>query len=268
MTQAVDLGRLQRNLANSKLRFDLRSYAQVGSTQDLVESAARAGAEEGLVVFADEQLAGRGRSGQTWTAPAGSSLMFSILLRPPSVSAVTTLGLVAGLALVEGLARAGGPTGLLKWPNDCLCSDRKLAGVLAESHRGADGRFEVVVGIGCNVSWRGRELPSGLADIGTACDLEGKPVDRTALAEAVLDRLAVRYREWAAGGFTALKVEWLGRAAWIGEEVIAWRPEGMARGRLAGVSDRGELLLDAPGGRLAIAAGEMTRSGAPQLRRA
>ncbi|HEY6537449.1 MAG TPA: hypothetical protein VI138_00205, partial [Candidatus Dormibacteraeota bacterium] len=66
----------------------------------------------------------------------------------------------------------------------------------------------------------------------------------------------------------ALRAEWLGRAAWIGERVVAWQPGGLVRGRLAGVSDLGELLLDTPRGRLPIAAGEMTRTDTPQLRRA
>jgi len=249
------------------MRFDLRYYAQVGSTQDLVADAAAAGAPEGLVVFADQQLAGRGRSGRSWIAPPGSSLMFSVLLRPPSgIKACTSLGLVGGLAMVEGLALAGGPQARLKWPNDCLCGDRKLAGILAESPASRVGERMVALGIGCNITWIGSELPPDLRRTATACDLEGHLVDRTELAEAVLSRLAIRYREWVGGGFAALREVWIEHAAWLGEEVIAEHVSGRVVGSVVDLSDEGELILATTDGEVAIAAGELERASGPLLR--
>ncbi len=265
--QSLDRKRLQGALANSAMRFDLRAYAQVDSTQDLVARAANAGAQEGLVVFADEQLLGRGRAGRSWIAPRGSSLMFSVLLRPGAdAEGWTTLSLVAGLAVVEGLVLAGGPATQLKWPNDCLCGDRKLAGILAESPAPREGERVVVLGVGCNVSWEGSELPPELRRTATACDLEGYAVDRTRLAEAVLSQLATRYREWAGGGFAALREEWLRHAAWLGQEVIAEHPAGPVVGRAVDISDGGELIVETPSGPIAIAAGELERAPGPQLR--
>jgi len=268
VTQNLDQGRLEQGLAATRFPYQLRFYAQVGSTQDLVATAAAAGAAEGLVVLADEQLAGRGREGRSWTAPAGSSLMFSVLFRPESSPPrAATLSLVAGLALVEGLALAGGPPARLKWPNDCLCGERKLAGVLLEA-RPAGGRLALVLGVGCNVEWAGRELPPDLRESATACDAEGFPVDRTALAESVLTRLAARYQEWVGGGFAGLRRAWLGHAAWLGEEVVAAHSSGTVRGTVLGISDEGELLLQTPRGPVTIAAGETQRVAGPQLRRA
>jgi BirA family biotin operon repressor/biotin-[acetyl-CoA-carboxylase] ligase len=267
VTQSLDLRRLKRGLANSPIRFELRHYARVNSTQDLVATAAATGANAGLVVLADEQLSGRGRSGRSWISPAGSSLMFSVLLRPAADPAIwSTLSLVAGLAVVEGLELAGGPSAQLKWPNDCLCRGRKLAGVLAESSTPSEGERIVVVGIGCNVCWVGAELPPDLRRTATACDLEGFPVDRTVLAEAVLGRLAVRYRDWERGGFGVLRPEWLRHAAWVGQEVIAEHRSGRVSGRAVGISDGGELLVETADGQLAIATGDLERTPGPLLR--
>lgn len=267
MTQSLDLRRLKRGLANSPLGFQLRHYARVSSTQDLVATAAAAGAEEGLVVLADEQLSGRGRSGRSWIAPAGSSLMLSVLLRPTAMIATwSTLSLVAGLAVVEGLELAGGPSAQLKWPNDCLCRERKLAGVLAETSTPSEGERIVVIGIGCNVSWVGAELPPDLRRTATACDREGFTVDRTVLAEAILGRLAARYRDWERGGFGVVRPEWLRHAAWIGQVVVAEHSSGRVSGRVLGISDGGELLVETADGPLAIATGDLERAPGPLLR--
>ncbi|MFZ0994984.1 MAG: biotin--[acetyl-CoA-carboxylase] ligase [Candidatus Dormiibacterota bacterium] len=258
--QGLDLGALKRGLSASQLAFELRAFALVASTQDLVARAARAGAGEGLVVLADEQSAGRGRAGRSWTAPTGSALMFSVLLRPAGSPAEwPSLSLVGGLAVVEGLAEAGGPRAWLKWPNDCLCGGRKLAGVLAESVADRSGGQVVVLGVGCNVRWEGFELPEALLQSATACDLEGAPVDLTQLAGAVLDRLARRYRQWQSGGFAAIRDDWLRHAAWMGEDVIAEHQSGRLAGRAAGLSEVGELILETPTGPVLISAGELLR---------
>lgn len=193
--------------------------------------------------------------------------MFSVLLRPSSDSfGWTTLSLVAGLAVVEGLKLAGGPPAQLKWPNDCLCDERKLAGVLAESSVTGRGERVVVLGVGCNVEWAGRDLPSELRHSATACDLEGYLVDRTTLAEAVLSRLAILYWEWAQGGFGALRGEWLRNAAWLGREVAVEHPSGRVEGRAVGISDDGELIVETSTGPVAVAAGPVEPASGPQLR--
>jgi BirA family biotin operon repressor/biotin-[acetyl-CoA-carboxylase] ligase len=267
VTPSLDIAALRRSLADSPVPLWLRSYARVGSTQDLVVQAARGGAPEGLVVLADEQLMGRGRAGRKWIAPAGSSLMFSVLLRPRRAEAEwVTLSLLAGLAVVEGLALAGGPRARLKWPNDCLCGERKLAGVLAESGAGGTAGRAVVLGVGCNLVFEGVELPAELRRTATACDLEGASVDRPRLAEAVLHRLVARYLEWGESGFAGLREAWLGHAAWLGEEVLAVASSGPVRGRVAGVSETGELVLDGAGGQITVGAGELSLVGGPSLR--
>jgi len=154
------------------------------STQRLLD-----GAPEGAVAATDEQTEGRGRLGRSWHAPAGSSLLFSIVLEPavPS-SRLPELSLVAGAAVAEAISSETGLETTVKHPNDVLIGGRKVAGILAES---ADGR--VVLGIGINVTQPRGELPTAEA---TSLTLEGATVEREELLAAVLERLEARYDSW------------------------------------------------------------------------
>jgi BirA family biotin operon repressor/biotin-[acetyl-CoA-carboxylase] ligase len=152
------------------------------------------GAAEGAVVATDEQTEGRGRLGRTWDAPAGSSLLFSIVLEPSVTSGrLPELSLVAGAAVAEALAEAGVDT-TVKHPNDVLIGGRKVAGILAES---SDGR--VVVGIGVNVSQTRGELPT---DAATSLAVEGVRVDRAELLASILERLESHYDRWVSAAGT------------------------------------------------------------------
>jgi BirA family biotin operon repressor/biotin-[acetyl-CoA-carboxylase] ligase len=172
-----------------------RPYTYVercASTQRLLD-----GAPEGAVAVTDEQTEGRGRLGRSWHAPAGTSLLFSLVLVPPvPAGRLSELSLVAGAAVAEAIAAMTGLAPTIKHPNDVLIEGRKVAGVLAEA---AAGR--VVLGIGINVSQSEYELPPEVA--ATSLRLAGVPgVSRSALLAAVLDRLEARYDSWLSGGGT------------------------------------------------------------------
>ena len=234
----------------------LRLLARVGSTQDLVLAAARAGVPEGLCVIADEQVSGRGRAGRRWQAPPGSSLMLSLLWRPPPDRPVSPLPLVVGLAVARGIEAAGGPPVQLKWPNDCLIAGRKVAGVLVESRAGGDG-LVVAVGVGCNVSWGGLTPDGPITLPATSLDHEGWGGGRTELAAEVLAALHDQYWSWREGGFERLRTAWMERAAWRDQEVRVATAKGSLVGRLEGVDGEGRLLLAGPDGQRAVAAGDL-----------
>jgi BirA family biotin operon repressor/biotin-[acetyl-CoA-carboxylase] ligase len=243
----------------------VRLLSQVGSTQDLIQVAARAGEPEGLCVIADHQVHGRGRAGRAWQAPPGSSLMLSLLLRPPDSGRPTSLPLVVGLAVARGIEAAGGPPVRLKWPNDCLIGSRKVAGVLVESLWTDWGRA-LAVGVGCNVFWEGVLVDDALASRATALDREGWRGSGAGLAAEVLASLSDHYRSWSNVGFAALRDSWLERAEWIGEEVqVASGPVPLV-GRLEGVDDEGRLLVTGPHRRVAVAAGDLSAGPFPSLR--
>ncbi len=152
---------------------DVRWFTVVDSTNKYLLDVAGQGAPEGVVAVADEQTAGRGRLGRTWIAPRGAALLVSVLLRPTlSIEQMHLVTLAAALAAVDALP---GTPALVKWPNDVVVDDRKLAGILAE----ADGAGAVVVGVGINV--RDDWFPPELRDTATAVT-----IDRTELLVAWL----------------------------------------------------------------------------------
>lgn len=174
-------------------RWRVRRFDTVDSTNRWLLNQARGGARQGLVVVADHQSAGRGRRGREWSAPPGSSLLMSVLLRPRlDATRVHVLTMAASIALSTAVERVTGVRAAVKWPNDVVVADRKLAGLLAETVLSPSGAVgAVVIGVGCNVEWRDVrwELPEGA----TACDLEaGAPVETAALLDAFLDGLGER----------------------------------------------------------------------------
>ncbi|HSS81955.1 MAG TPA: biotin--[acetyl-CoA-carboxylase] ligase [Gaiellaceae bacterium] len=150
-------------------------------------------APEGALVTADEQTAGRGRLGRRWLAPAGTSLLCSLQLRPAVESErLPELTGVAALACLEAIAALTGLEPVLKFPNDVLVDERKVAGVLAEARE-----ERVVLGIGVNVNVTAEELPQEVDRPATSLLVEtGREVDRAELLADLLERLERRYDAW------------------------------------------------------------------------
>ena len=166
--------------------------ASTPSTQLLLPTEA----PEGALVATGEQTAGRGRLGRRWLAPAGTSLLCSLQLRPAIASErLPELTGVASLACAEAIAALTGVEPKLKFPNDVLVGDRKLAGILAEAR---DGR--VVLGIGVNVNVPAEELPQEVDRPATSVLVEtGRELDRAELLAELLERLERRYDAWLSG---------------------------------------------------------------------
>jgi len=216
--------------------------ARTGSTNSDLLTRAAEGAEEGLILVAEEQDAARGRLDRRWSSPARAGLWFSVLLRPSVPQArLSWLSLLAGLATVRAVQRIGGVEARVKWPNDVVVGDRKLAGILAERAAGA-----VVLGIGLNVSTRTDELPVPTA---TSMIIEGAAnTDRDPLLRAVLRELAVWYRRWDDAGGDAdasgLRDAYRDASATIGREVRADLPGGRRLTGLAtDVDDLGRIII-------------------------
>lgn len=223
-------------------------FRSVSSTNDVLKEAARQGAPEGTVAISERQAAGRGRHGRTWESPSGN-LFLSFLLRPPPTVALSLIPLAAGLATAEAV-EAEGPSCRLKWPNDVLAGERKLAGILAEASADTTGVFSVVVGIGANVNLDLDQLPEDVRRTATSLFAEtGHRRAATAVAAAVLGRWAVWYDALRTDGarvcaaWRARSVDWWGRSVEVisaGERVV-----GIARD----IDESGALLLETDDGR-------------------
>ena len=151
---------------------------------------------EGAVAVAEEQTEGRGRLGRRWHAPARTSILASVVLRPQLASArLPELSLVAGGAVAQAIAEVTGIEPAIKFPNDVLIAGRKVAGILAES---SDGR--VVLGVGVNANQTREQLPADAQTEPTSLRVElGEPVDRGRLLAAILLQLELDYDAWVTG---------------------------------------------------------------------
>jgi BirA family biotin operon repressor/biotin-[acetyl-CoA-carboxylase] ligase len=155
---------------------------------------------EGAVAVAEEQTEGRGRLGRSWEAPAGTSVLASVLLVPPvEAPRLPELALIAGGAVAQAITRVTGIEPSIKFPNDVLIRSRKVAGVLAESSEG-----RVVLGIGVNVNQTLDELPVDTQTEPTSLSLElHAPVNRAQLLAEILFQLEGAYDAWIATGTSA-----------------------------------------------------------------
>src|SRR3989440_477669 len=231
-----------------------------GSTNADLLARALAGEPEGTVLAAEEQRAGRGRMGRAWTSPPRAALTFSLLLKPAVPPARRGwLPLLTGVAVAEAVTKATGVETGLKWPNDLLAADAKLAGILAEAAGDA-----VVVGIGLNVSTEPTEFPSPRPGALPATSLRAAgatALDREELLLAILEGFERWYRAWQQAGDdpdrSGLRPGYIRLSATIGRTVRAELPGGQAlSGHAVGVDSDGRLLVrGSPGSEGAVAAG-------------
>jgi BirA family biotin operon repressor/biotin-[acetyl-CoA-carboxylase] ligase len=260
---------------------DIRVVAETGSTNADVLGEARNGAPEGLVLAAEAQTAGRGRQGRRWHSRPGAALTFSVLLRPQLAppAARGWVPLLVGVAVAAAVRRVAGLDARLKWPNDVLMADGKLAGILAEQAGDA-----IVVGIGINIRARQQDLPVATA---TSLELHGAgDTDRTELLAAVLGELETWYLRWyssgveggartAAGaggddavggdagraqryGASGLREAYLRLSATVGRQVQVLLPGGrMLTGTACDVDGTGRLVLRSGADLIAVSAGDV-----------
>lgn len=223
------------------------------STNAVVAERARAGEDEGLVVVTEHQTAGRGRLDRVWETPARSSLTLSVLLRPDAPAQDWPwLPLLTGYAVQAALADRL-PDIALKWPNDVLVEERKVAGILVERIDTPLGPA-AVIGIGINVSQTLEELPVALA---TSIELEtGEPVERTGLLGQVLGSLhglqgLLRDPE-------ALRAAYVDVCSTLGRAVDVHLPGGdVRRGEALDIDSRGALVVSSAEGTFTVGAGDV-----------
>jgi BirA family transcriptional regulator, biotin operon repressor / biotin---[acetyl-CoA-carboxylase] ligase len=234
-------------------------FENIPSTNDRALAWAESGADEGSVVLADAQSAGRGRQGRSWASPAGAGIYVSVVLRPPP-RAVGLLTMAAGLGVSDGIAAATGLETQVKWPNDvCVAgrTTRKLAGILAEAGSSGDRVLHVVVGIGINVL--PAAYPPDVAARATSLEAElGRAVPRGAVLAECLAAVWHRYTMLTNGRDAALLDAWRQRAAATFGRRVEWdAPSGVETGIARDVDASGALLVAAGGGLVRLTAGEV-----------
>jgi len=214
----------------------------IASTNESAKELAQAGAPHGTLVTADEQTSGHGRQGRPWTAPPGSAVLMSLVLRDFD----ELLPLAASVAVAEG-CEAAGVNCAIKWPNDVWIDGRKVAGILVE---GRPQEGWAVLGIGLNVATSVEELPEELREIATSIEIAaGRSPSIEGAQETLLGTLEARLGDERGRVLAA----WSERDALRGRRIRWQDGEGVA----AGVDDSGALVVDTPVGRMALDAGEV-----------
>lgn len=259
----LDQTALTRALTGDRSRWTrLQVLASSPSTNAALAERARAGEPDGLVLIAEHQSAGRGRLGRQWVAAPRAGISMSVLVRPDGVPVARWpwIPLLAGLAVAAAVRRVADVPASLKWPNDVMLDDRKLAGLLVERVEGESGAA-AVIGIGLNVTTTRAELPVPQA---TSLALEGaSTTDRATLVKAVLRRLEGLLGEWEAGGgepSAGLMGAYRSACATIGQHVRIDLPgREPVEGEALGIDGSGRLLVQTAAGPQAVAAGDVSQ---------
>ena len=227
--------------------FQVEHHDRVGSTNDLAREHALAGAPEGLVVRADQQVAGRGRRGRAWASPQGN-LYCSLLLRPDCPPAMAaTLSFATVIALGEVLGRLlPDRTIQHKWPNDLLIGGKKISGILLEAGGVAGNKLDwLVIGLGVNIVSHPEQALYPVTDL-QAEGLAGMPP--ADLLTLFLERFALQYAAWKDGGFSALLPAWKSRAVGLGQDIQVRLEKQVLEGRFIDLDADGTLMLKLPDG--------------------
>jgi BirA family biotin operon repressor/biotin-[acetyl-CoA-carboxylase] ligase len=233
--------------------------ASVGSTNDLGRELAEQGADEGTLVIAEEQTAGRGRRGRAWLAPPGTSLLMSLILRPRLPhDKVPQLTMISGLAVQQAIVETTGLVARLKWPNDVLVRGSKVGGILTEASSLGQVVQYVVLGMGVNVNLAPKDLPAAFSATSIAHEL-GRAVPRLPLLQRVLEHLEARYLGLGRG--TSPLDDWSAALETLGKSVLVSTSHGRYEGLATAVDQSGALLLRLPDGQTKrVLAGEVLSS--------
>jgi BirA family biotin operon repressor/biotin-[acetyl-CoA-carboxylase] ligase len=238
----------------------------VDSTQSVAFALAERGAADRTVVVADQQLEGRGRRGRTWRAPAGTSLLASIIVRPRLPQALlATLSLATAVATAEALRRVARVDTRLKWPNDVLVAGKKIAGILLESRAGVRAEagssvptsLVTIIGIGINLGQR--EFPTELAAGATSVALEtGQAPSRESVLTALLEEFDTWRTRLEGEGFAPIRDGWRRLSDTLGRRVTVDAVTGVA----ADLDTDGALLVDVGGSLKRVLAGAVSSGDA------
>ena len=237
----------------------VETHAAIGSTNDRARALLDEPDGEGTAVVAEEQLAGRGRRGRSWTSPPGLNLMMSVALRPRLLATEAwMLGQAAALAAHGACAPVADVA--LKWPNDLVASDgRKLGGLLVETTVLGEWLATAVVGVGINVNWRVADMPADLGSGSTSlAELAGRPVDRVALLGRLLSEMDAEVTALESGSSPLDRYR--DACSTIGQLVTVDTAAGVIVGRAIDLDAHGALVIETDDGPVTITTGDVIRA--------
>ena len=249
---------LRKALHTKRFGCKIYTFDTIDSTNNCARALAGCWAEEGTVIIAEQQTAGRGRLGRPWVANPNENLTFSIILRPTiPADAINLLPLSVAVAVAGAVEKVTGLKLECKWPNDLLYNNQKVAGILLEGSYAQNTVDWIVIGIGINVNQT--LFPGDLDKKATSLKLAaGRDIDRTALFTAVLESLERYYHAGSKSGFQSILPDWIAKTKMIDQKISVMENGALLSGTVKGVSREGGLILRSDAGEHTVFAGDVT----------
>jgi len=238
----------------------IHHFHAMDSTNSMAYQLALQGAEEGEIVVAESQKKGRGRLGRKWFSPPLSNLYLSVILRPeipPQQASLMTL--MAAVATAGAIHKFSGLQPKIKWPNDILLKNRKVAGLLNEIHSEMDRIHFVVLGIGVNLNMDEKMFSKEIRSLATSLKREmGQSVSRKAFLQTLLEELEIWYETFLKEGAPPILQAWRDKAQIHGRPVKVTSFREILSGTAIDVDNDGALILETKAGeRKRVVAGDV-----------
>lgn len=243
--ESINADGLNEKLKTIRFGRELLAFEQVKSTQDLAKELAEAGAAEGALVIAEEQMSGRGRMGRSWVSPQGKGIWMSMVMRPNvPIYCAPQLTLLTAAALCRSLKRMTGlPIGI-KWPNDLLIEGKKISGILLESAAEDERLKYIVAGVGISVNLSPSDYPEQLRATATSLRIQsGYPYSRKAIITDFLKEWEELYDLYLLKGFSPIASIWESLSVTLGIPVRLITPQGELTGVPIGLENNGAIRI-------------------------
>jgi len=249
---------LKHGLTTQVFGSKLFVYDSIDSTNACAKTFANKGAEEGSIVIADHQTAGRGRFGRTWLAESGSSLLFSVIIRPTfRTDKIGLLPLFAATGIALAVETVTGMQCECKWPNDILINKKKCCGILMESTSRQNKLDYAIIGIGLNVNQRNflGELEDKATSLRSECGIE---FSRRNVFRQIMMSLESLYTDVSKGDFSTVLMEWKARATMFGRRIALTQDADVIDGIAIALASDGGLVVKTETCQRVFHAGDVT----------
>ncbi|MFQ6617443.1 MAG: biotin--[acetyl-CoA-carboxylase] ligase [Fidelibacterota bacterium] len=240
------------NLQTGRFGRKLYIFDKIDSTNTRAYSLAEWGEEEGTLIIAEEQYAGRGRRGRQWISPPLSGLWFSLILRPGFPSGrINRLVILTAVSAAQGIEDSTSLPVNLKWPNDIMLKSKKVGGILIESNIEGERIKYAVTGIGINVNQRSEDFKGELSATATSLRIAARRMlNRIEILKAILNRMEFNYLNLLDKNFHLIVGEWKRRCPQIGSRIAVKSDSGSYTGEFLDLNSTGGLVLGINNGEL------------------
>jgi BirA family biotin operon repressor/biotin-[acetyl-CoA-carboxylase] ligase len=251
-TGYIKASEISKDLNTQHVGKDLYVYREVGSTNTLAKFLSETGAENGTVVIAEKQTAGKGRSGKAWESPLGGVWLSIILTPDVNHSNLPFITLATGVAVAKALEKIGIKNSEIKWPNDIIINDRKVCGILTEAMTKLNAIESVIIGVGIDVNVNYDQLPEELQEITTTVEKElKKKTDENHLIRLFLEEFEKTSELFSRKEYEEILKEWRKRSYTIGKTVEVRKPYNeYYYAYVAGIGKDGALVVEKEDGSL------------------